>query len=72
MISENACISFYLNHKTLSKKVIAKHFIDEGIPKPTVYAILQRMENNLTAERKLRIAPSHCKMTKKKIKRLKT
>ena len=59
-------------HKNWPKKDIAQLFKEEGVPKSTVYQILQRKENKKPPERKNRMTPPHCKMTREKVKRLKT
>ena len=58
-------------HKNWPKKDIVQHFKEEGVPKSTVYQILQRKENKKPPERKNRMTPPHCKMTREKVKRLK-
>ena len=60
----------------LEKNQIVKHFRDEGIPRPTIYSILQRMDKNKAPERKARLTPPQCKndkttMIKPNVKRLK-
>ena len=52
------------------KKSIAAHFIQENMPKSTIYDIIQRWEKGLPQERKKRSGRKPHIMTKRNIKRL--
>ena len=41
---------FYSDYQESGKQFTAKHFMDEGGSKPTIYDILKRYEDNLPAE----------------------
>ena len=43
---------FVENHSNWSKKDIVEHFMEEQVPKSTIYGVLQRIEKNLPPERK--------------------
>jgi hypothetical protein len=63
---------FVEKHPGWKKNRIARHYKDEQIPKSTIYSILERKAKNIPPERKARLTPPHCKMTKTNVKRLKT
>ena len=58
----NRMYQFAENHSSWPKKWIVQHFIDENVPKSTIYDVLRRMENKLPPERKRRVAPPTSKM----------
>lgn len=66
----NRMYQFAENHSDWPKKRIVQHFIDENVPKSTIYDVLRRMENKLPPERKRRVAPPTSKMGPKEVKRL--
>ena len=57
-------------HQSKGKHFIVKHFMDEFLPKSTVYQILQRKENGLPYQQSSGQGAKAKKMTKKKVKRL--
>jgi transposase len=63
---------FVEKHPDWPKNRIAQHFRDEEISKSTIYDVLDRIAKNIPPERIPRASPPHCKMTKDKVKRLKT
>uniref|UniRef100_A0A914DZG6 Uncharacterized protein n=1 Tax=Acrobeloides nanus TaxID=290746 RepID=A0A914DZG6_9BILA len=47
-----SCVyKFYSGHQESGMQFTAKHFMDEGVSKSTIYDILKRYEDNLPAER---------------------
>jgi len=58
-------------HPKASTKTIVKHFLDEAIPRSTIYRIAKRKMNKLSIERKSGSGRPAKKMTKKEINILK-
>ncbi len=44
--------NFYNDHKSKGKMFTVNHFTLEKVPERTIYGIIQRAENNITAKRK--------------------
>lgn len=62
---------FYQNHRELGKKYTVKHFLEEGIPKSTVYSVLKRVDDGETLERQPGSGRKAKKMTQSKISNVK-
>lgn len=43
--------TFYMNNKQMEKSLIVKHFRFEGIPKSTIYSIINRVDNGISLDR---------------------
>lgn len=68
----NQCVYEYYNaHWNKGKKTIVDHFLDENVPKSTIYDIIKRWERGLPAERKKRSGWKPKIMMQKNSKRLK-
>ena len=57
-------------HPTSPRSSIVAHFRAENIPSSTIYRVLQRMENKISAERVVGSGRKARKMSKKAVKRL--
>ena len=44
--------TLYMNNKHVKKSLIVKHFRFEGIPKSTIYSIINRVDNGISLDRK--------------------
>ena len=43
---------FYMKNKQMKKSLIVNHFRFEGIPKSTIYDIINRVDNGISLDRK--------------------
>uniref|UniRef100_A0A914D3Q7 Uncharacterized protein n=1 Tax=Acrobeloides nanus TaxID=290746 RepID=A0A914D3Q7_9BILA len=67
-----SCVyKFYSDHQESGKQFTAKHFMDEGVLKSTIYDILKRYEDNLPAERQSGSGQIAKIFTPKKVEQLK-
>ena len=66
----NRIFKFFEKNKNLGKIFTVNHSIAEGVPKPTIYSILNRFEHS-PAQRKKDSGTVSKKMTQKKINQLK-
>jgi transposase len=49
---KNRVVNFYNKNKYLGKSFVAKHFLDEKVPKSTVYRLISSAEQGESGERK--------------------
>ena len=63
--------NFYNDHKSKGKMFTVNHFKLEKVPERTIYGIIQRAENNITAKRKHGSGRIAKKMNKRALNRLK-
>lgn len=61
---------FYLENCTLGNKATVEHFLAEGVPRSTIYDIIQRARDNIPPERQSGQGRKAEKMPKARVKRL--
>ena len=58
MSKKNRVVNFYNKNIHLGKNFVAKHFLDEKVPKSTVYRLISCAEQGDNGERKKRKWPT--------------
>ena len=68
----NRICQFRKTHMDLPKSFTVKHFLEKGLPRSTIYSVLEHVDNNLGPQRKKGSGRKAIKIDKANIRRLKS